>query len=127
MHLTGCKNLKDGFIKNEYILDLEKSLMNRNYIYDNKTFKKYKSTDLSVKQENSLERFIYEDEINSILIKLVIHNFTLNLFLKKIVHNKYQNSHQWRRRYLKNINCAKKLKYLIKKVKIFYFFYLLYL
>ena len=62
MHLTGCKNLKDGFIKNEYILNLEKSLMKRNYIYDSKTFKKYRTTDLSVKQENIVERFIYEDE-----------------------------------------------------------------
>ena len=62
MHLTGCKNLKDGFIKNEYILDFEKSLMKRNYIYDSKTFKKYRTTDLSVKQENIVERFIYEDE-----------------------------------------------------------------
>ena len=62
MHLTGCKNLRDGFIKNEYILDFEKSLMKRNYIYDSKTFKKYRSTDLSVKQENIVERFIYEDE-----------------------------------------------------------------
>ena len=62
MHLTGCKNLKDGFIKNEYILDFEKSLMKRNYIYDSKTFKKYRTTDLSVKQKNIVERFIYEDE-----------------------------------------------------------------
>ena len=62
MHLTGCKNLRDGFIKNEYILDFEKSLMKRNYIYDSKTFKKYRTTDLSVKQENIVERFIYEDE-----------------------------------------------------------------
>ena len=49
-------------LKNEYILDFEKSLMKRNYIYDSKTFKKYRSTDLSIKQENSIERFIYEDE-----------------------------------------------------------------
>ena len=62
MHLTGCKNLKDGFIKNEYILDFEKSLMKRNYIYDSKTFKKYRTTDLSVKQKNIVERFIYEYE-----------------------------------------------------------------
>ena len=27
MILSGCKNLKDSFIKNEYILDFEKSLM----------------------------------------------------------------------------------------------------
>ena len=60
--LSGCKNLKDSFIKNEYILNLEKSLMTRNYIYDSKTFKKYRTTDLSVKKKNSIERFIYEDE-----------------------------------------------------------------
>ena len=62
MILSGCKNLKDGFIKNEYILDLDNFLMKRNYIYDNKTYKKYRITDLSVKKENSIERFIYEEE-----------------------------------------------------------------
>ena len=61
MILTGCKNLKYGFIKNEYILDFEKSLMTRNYIYDSKTFKKLKLTDLSIKKENSIEKFIYKD------------------------------------------------------------------
>ena len=61
MILKGCKNLKDGFLKNEYILDLEKSLMIRNFIYDNKTFKKHKLTDLSIKKENTIEKFIYED------------------------------------------------------------------
>ena len=62
MLLTECKNLNDGFIKNEYILDFEKSLMTRNYIYDSKTYKKYKVTDLSIKREGTLERFIYEDK-----------------------------------------------------------------
>ena len=62
MLLTGCKNLKDGFIKNEYILDFEKSLMTRNYIYDKKTYKKHKITDLSIKKENTLERFLYQDK-----------------------------------------------------------------
>ena len=62
MLLTGCKNLNDGFIKNEYILDFKKSLMTRNYVYDNKTYKKHKITDLSIKKENTLERFMYEDK-----------------------------------------------------------------
>ena len=62
MILGGCKNLKDGFLKNEYIIDLEKSLMQRNYIYDEKTYKKYRITDLSIKKENSIERFVYKDE-----------------------------------------------------------------
>ena len=62
MILSECKNLKDGFLKNEYIIDLEKSLMQRNYIYDEKTYKKHRITDLSVKKENSIERFVYKDE-----------------------------------------------------------------
>ena len=64
--LSECKNLNDNFIKNEYILDLEKSLMTRNYVYNEKTFKKYRVTDLSVKKENSLTKFIYRQD-NKIL------------------------------------------------------------
>ena len=62
MYLSGCKNLKNGFIKNEYILNFEKSLMTRNFVYNNKTYKKLKLTDLSVKKENTIEKFIYEDK-----------------------------------------------------------------
>ena len=36
MILSGCKTLKDGFVKHEYILNLYKSLMIRNYVYDSK-------------------------------------------------------------------------------------------
>ena len=83
MHLTGCKNLKDGFIKNEYILDFEKSLMKRNYIYDSKTFKKYRSTDLSVRQENIIERFIYEDEGLILTDKIGYPQFYTQLIFEK--------------------------------------------
>ena len=62
MILSKCKNLRDSFIKNEYIIDFEKLLMIRNYIYDNKTYKKHRVTDLSVKKKNSIERFIYQAE-----------------------------------------------------------------
>ena len=44
--LSSCNNQKDGFLKNEYTLDLEKLLMTRNYVYNEKTFKKYRITDL---------------------------------------------------------------------------------
>jgi hypothetical protein len=59
--LSSCENNKDGFIKNEYILDLEQSLMTRNYVFNDKTFKQYKITDLSVKKKNKIERLIYQD------------------------------------------------------------------
>jgi hypothetical protein len=63
---SSCKNKIDGFIKNEYVLNLKKSLMTRNFIYDNKTFKKYRVTDLSVKKKNIIEKFIYEE--NNIIL-----------------------------------------------------------
>ena len=83
MILSDCKNLKDGFIKNEYILDLKKSLMTRNYIYDNKTFKKYKLTDLSTKKKNSIERFIYENENHILTDKIGYPQFFTQLIFEK--------------------------------------------
>ena len=59
---SSCDNKEDGFLKNEYILDLEKSIMVRNYIYNQKTYQKYRMNDLSVKKENSIERFIYNED-----------------------------------------------------------------
>ena len=59
--LSSCDNNKDGFLKNEYILDLEKSLLTRNYVYNSKTFKKYRITDLSVKKKNTTTKFIYKE------------------------------------------------------------------
>ena len=83
MLLTGCKNLNDGFIKNEYILDFEKSIMIRNYVYDNKTYKKHKTTDLSIKKENTLERFMYEDKNLIFTDKIGYPQFYTQLVFKK--------------------------------------------
>tara|TARA_B100000795_G_scaffold239720_1_gene201523 strand:+ start:154 stop:573 length:420 start_codon:yes stop_codon:yes gene_type:complete len=83
MHLTGCKNFNDGFIKNEYILDFEKSLMTRKYIYDKKTYNKHKTTDLSIKKENTLERFIYMDNNLILTDKIGYPQFYTQLVFKK--------------------------------------------
>jgi hypothetical protein len=83
MLLTGCKNLNDGFIKNEYILDFEKSLMTRNYIYDTKTYKKHRITDLSIKKENTLERFLYMDKDLIFTDKIGYPQFYTQLVFKK--------------------------------------------
>ena len=83
MILSDCKDLKDGFIKNEYILDLKKSLMTRNYIYDSKTYKKQKITDLSIKKKNSIERFIYEEENLILTDKIGYPQFYTQLVFKK--------------------------------------------
>jgi hypothetical protein len=83
MILTKCKNLNDSFIKNEYILDLEKSLMTRNYVYDKKTYEKHRLTDLSIKKENILEKFIYKDDDLILTDKVGYPQFYTQLVFKK--------------------------------------------
>ena len=80
--LSNCKNEKNTFKKNEYILDLERSLMTRNYVYNDKTFKKYRVTDLSVKKENSLTKFIYRQENNILTDKVGYPQFYTQLLFE---------------------------------------------
>jgi len=94
--LSSCNNQKDGFLKNEYTLDLEKLLMTRNYVYNEKTFKKYRVTDLSVKKNNTLTRFIYQED-NKILTdkvgypqfytQLVFKIDNPNIMIKTVINN----------------------------------------
>ena len=94
--LSFCNNQKDGFLKNEYTLDLEKLLMTRNYVYNEKTFKKYRVTDLSVKKNNTLTKFIYRED-NKILTdkvgypqfytQLVFKIDNPNIMIKTVINN----------------------------------------
>ncbi len=81
--LSGCDSKKDGFLKNEYILDLNKSIMTRNYVYNQKTYEKYKVTDLSVKKENSLTRFIYTEQEKILTDKIGYPQFYTQLLFEK--------------------------------------------
>ena len=81
--LSGCNNIKDEFIKNEYILDLKKSIMTRNYIYSDKAYKKYRITDLSIKKKNTIERFIYQEEKLILTEKIGYPQFYTQLLFKK--------------------------------------------
>ena len=60
--MSQCDDKQDEFLKNEYILNLNELILVRNYAYKEKTFKKYKLTDLSVKKSNSYVRNIYEED-----------------------------------------------------------------
>ena len=94
--LSSCNNQKDGFLKNGYTLDLEKLLMTRNYVYNEKTFKKYRVTDLSVKKNNTLTKFIYQED-NKILTdkvgypqfytQLVFKIDNPNIMIKTVINN----------------------------------------
>tara|TARA_Y200000002_G_scaffold336957_1_gene305446 strand:+ start:484 stop:906 length:423 start_codon:yes stop_codon:yes gene_type:complete len=57
--MSACDDKQDEFLKNEYVLNLEELIMTRNYVYKEKTYQKYKITDLSVKKSNSYVRNIY--------------------------------------------------------------------
>ena len=59
--MSACDDQQDEFLKNEYILNLNELIMTRNYVYKEKTYQKYKLTDLSVKKSNSYVRNIYEE------------------------------------------------------------------
>jgi len=59
--MSSCNDKQDEFLKNEYILNLNELIMVRNYVYKEKTYQKYRLTDLSVKKSNSYVRNIYEE------------------------------------------------------------------
>ena len=80
--LSSCNNQKDGFLKNEYTLGLEELLMTRNYVYNEKTFKKYRITDLSVKKNNTLTKFIYQEDDKILTDKVGYPQFYTQLVFK---------------------------------------------
>ena len=59
--LSKCDHKEDKYLKNEYIFNLNELFMTRNYVYTEKTYQKYRLTDLSVKKSNSYVRNIYEE------------------------------------------------------------------
>ena len=59
--LSKCNDKQDEFLKNEYIFNLNELIMTRNYVYKEKTYQKYRLTDLSVKKINTYVRNIYEE------------------------------------------------------------------
>ena len=59
--MSACDDKQDEYLKNEYILNLNELIMTRNYAYKEKTYQKYRLTDLSVKKTNSYLKTKGED------------------------------------------------------------------
>ena len=57
--MSKCDDKQDEFLKNEYVINLDELTMTRNYVYKERTFKKHKRTDLSVKKANTYITNIY--------------------------------------------------------------------
>jgi len=81
--LSKCNHKEDGFLKNEYILNLNELTMTRNYVYNEKTYKKYKITDLSVKKSNSYVRNIYEKDGKILTLKHGYPQFYTQIVFEK--------------------------------------------
>ena len=56
-----CKNKNYTYEKNEYILDIDKGMMTREFTYDEESYKKLRLNDINVKKENITSKGIVED------------------------------------------------------------------
>ena len=81
--MSQCDDKQDEFLKNEYILNLNELIMVRNYVYKDRTFKKYRLTDLSVKKSNSYVRNIYEEGDKILTHKHGYPQFYTQILFKK--------------------------------------------
>tara|TARA_B100000575_G_C22811284_1_gene477943 strand:+ start:109 stop:531 length:423 start_codon:yes stop_codon:yes gene_type:complete len=81
--LSKCDHKEDGFLKNEYILNLDELTMTRNYVYNEKTYQKYRITDLSIKKSNSYVRNIYEEEGKILTLKHGYPQFYTQILIEK--------------------------------------------
>ena len=81
--LSKCDHKEDGFLKNEYILNLNELIMTRNYVYNEKTYQKYRITDLSVKKSNTYVINIYQEEGKILTLKHGYPQFYTQILFEK--------------------------------------------
>ena len=81
--LSKCDHKEDGFLKNEYILNLNELIMTRNFVYNEKTYQKYKITDLSVKKSNTYVRNIYQEDGKILTLKHGYPQFYTQILFEK--------------------------------------------
>ena len=81
--LSKCDDKQDEFLKNEYILNLNDLIMTRNYVYKEKTFQKYRLTDLSTKKSNTYVRNIYEENGKILTFKHGYPQFYTQILFEK--------------------------------------------
>ena len=81
--LSACDDKQDEFLKNEYVFNLNEQIMTRNYVYKEKTYQKYRLTDLSVKKSNTYVRNIYEENGKIFTHKHGYPQFYTQIFFEK--------------------------------------------
>ena len=56
-----CKSTDYNYEKNDYVLDLEKGLMTREFIYSDESYEKLRLNDITIKKENLTNKGIAEE------------------------------------------------------------------
>jgi len=64
-----CKSNDYNYEKNEYVLDLDKGIMTRKFIYDDESFKKLRLNDINIKKKNTTNKGITEE--NNLIVSEV--------------------------------------------------------
>jgi len=91
-----CSSENYNYDKNDYILDLEKELMTREFIYSKDSFKKLKLNDITIKKENKTHKGI--TKVDDLIIseitgyptfytQLVFNELEKNIKIKTVLNN----------------------------------------
>jgi hypothetical protein len=82
-----CNSENFSYEKNEYILNLNKGLMTRNFTYSEESYRKLRLNDLSAKKENTSSKGIIVDE------DLIVSEITgYPAFYTQLIFNKSDKS-----------------------------------
>ena len=91
-----CKNDNYTYEKNEYILDLNKGMMTREFIYDEESYNKLRLNDITVKKENitnkgiAIENDLIVSEIvgyPAFYTQLIFNEIEKSIKIKTVLNN----------------------------------------
>jgi hypothetical protein len=82
-----CNSKNYNYEKNDYILDLEKELMTREYIYSKDSFEKLRQNDITVKKENKTTKGV--TKINDLIVSEIAG---YPAFYTQLIFNEYEKS-----------------------------------
>ena len=91
-----CESSDYVYEKNEYVLDLDKGLMTRKFIYSDESYEKLKLNDISVKKNNTTnkriaeENDLYVSEISgypAFYTQLIFNKKKANIKIRTVLNN----------------------------------------
>ena len=91
-----CKSNDYIYEKNDYVLDLEKGLMTREFIYSDESYKKLRLNDISIKKNNTTnkriaeENDLYVSEISgypAFYTQLIFNKKKANIKIRTVLNN----------------------------------------